>query len=365
MVVPYGDPSERAGLEERVRRGRVGARSHDPAAHARLRLRRRRSTTSTRRSPTSRAKPWVIENAICIHEEDYGILWKHVDLLGGRERGAAQPSPRRQLRLDRRQLRVRLLLVLLPRRQHPARGEAHGHRLADGDRAGHASRSSRTSSAEGVAAPHHQHLFNARLDFDVDGSVNDVHEVEAERVPPGPRQPVGQRVPAEVDPSRYARPTARRDMDAATSRAWHISNPDVRNAHGRPVAYRLVPTMSTPTMLAHARFVGRAARRLRAAQPLGDALRARRAASRGRVPEPARGRRRPSRVDRGGPFDRRHRHRLLVHVRRDALRAAGGLAGHAGRVLRLPPEPVGFFDHNPTLDVPRTTASTVTQTGGE
>ena len=25
-------------------------------------------------------KPWVIQNAICMHEEDYGILWKHVDL---------------------------------------------------------------------------------------------------------------------------------------------------------------------------------------------------------------------------------------------------------------------------------------------
>ena len=85
-------------------------------------------------------EPWVIENAICMHEEDYGILWKHVDLFGGTQRGAPQPAARRELRRDRRQLRVRLLLVLLPRRQHPARGEAHRHRVADGDRAGHAAR---------------------------------------------------------------------------------------------------------------------------------------------------------------------------------------------------------------------------------
>ena len=32
---------------------------------------------------TEHGKPWVIENAICMHEEDYGILWKHVDLWGG------------------------------------------------------------------------------------------------------------------------------------------------------------------------------------------------------------------------------------------------------------------------------------------
>ena len=40
-------------------------------------------------------------------------------------RGAPLAAPRRQLHRHRRQLRVRLLLVLLPRRHHPARGEAH------------------------------------------------------------------------------------------------------------------------------------------------------------------------------------------------------------------------------------------------
>jgi primary-amine oxidase len=28
---------------------------------------------------TSRGQPFTIKNAICIHEEDYGILWKHTD----------------------------------------------------------------------------------------------------------------------------------------------------------------------------------------------------------------------------------------------------------------------------------------------
>ena len=41
MVVPYGDPERAARVEERVRRGRVGPRPHDAAAHARLRLPRR------------------------------------------------------------------------------------------------------------------------------------------------------------------------------------------------------------------------------------------------------------------------------------------------------------------------------------
>ena len=41
MVVPYGDPERAARLEERVRRGGVGPRPDDAAAHARLRLPRR------------------------------------------------------------------------------------------------------------------------------------------------------------------------------------------------------------------------------------------------------------------------------------------------------------------------------------
>ena len=75
--------------------------------------------------------------------------------VGRAPRGAPEPAARRQLRLDRRQLRVRLLLVLLPRRQHPARGEAHRHRVADGDRSRHRPgvRDRRRARRRGAAPP--------------------------------------------------------------------------------------------------------------------------------------------------------------------------------------------------------------------
>jgi len=44
---------------------------------------------------------------------------------------------------------------------------------------------------------------------------------------------------------------ARRDTNAATSRAWKIVNPTATNALGQPTAYKLTPMMSTPTLLAH------------------------------------------------------------------------------------------------------------------
>jgi primary-amine oxidase len=104
--------------------------------------------------------------------------------------------------------------------------------------------------APGVAAPHHQHLFNVRLDLDLDGTANEVYEVDAETVPYGPDNPWGNAFRPAV--TRLDSETqARRVMNAATSRHWKVVNPHVTNGLGQPVAYKLVPTMSTPTLLAH------------------------------------------------------------------------------------------------------------------
>ena len=67
--------------------------------------------------------------------------------------------------------------------------------------------------APGLAAPHHQHLFCARLDLDVDGADNTVYEVEAETVPAGPDNPWGNAFRPTVDPPRHASSAARRDVE--------------------------------------------------------------------------------------------------------------------------------------------------------
>jgi primary-amine oxidase len=101
----------------------------------------------------------------------------------------------------------------------------------------------------GVAAPHHQHLFSARLDLDVDGTENSVYEVNAEPVPPGPDNPWANAFRAAA--THLDRElVAQRDMNAASSRSWRVVNESVMNRLGQPVGYKLIPTMSTPTMLA-------------------------------------------------------------------------------------------------------------------
>ena len=84
MVVPYRDPTP-----DHYRRtafdigewglGLMTTRSSSAATAS------ARSATSTRSSTTRTASRYAIKNAICIHEEDDGVLWKHVDDRAGAE----------------------------------------------------------------------------------------------------------------------------------------------------------------------------------------------------------------------------------------------------------------------------------------
>jgi primary-amine oxidase len=249
MVVPYGDASPVHGWKNAFDAGEWGlgrmTQSLTLGCDCLGEIRYFDATMAT-----EQGEPWVVENAICMHEEDYGILWKHVDLFGGR--GDVRRSRRLVVSfistvgnyeygfywyfyLDGNiQLEVKLTGIVSPMAIEPGAEPPFANVVA-----------------EGVAAPHHQHLFNARLDFDVDGRANEIYEIEAEPLPPGPDNPwmnafrqKSTRLDSEL--------RAQRDTDASRSRTWRVTNPDVHNALGKPVAYKLIPTMATPTMLAHA-----------------------------------------------------------------------------------------------------------------
>jgi primary-amine oxidase len=193
-------------------------------------------------------EPYTIENAVCMHEEDYGILWKHHDLQGDTS------EVRRSRRLvvsfiatvgnyeygfywyfyqdGTLQLEVKLTGIVSTMAITPGEQPEFANVIAPG-----------------LAAPHHQHMFNARLDFDVDGTTNSVYEVEAAPVPTGPDNPLGNAF-AEQATVLATEMAARRSTSGATSRHWRIVNHASRNRLGDPVAYRLLPTTSTPTLLA-------------------------------------------------------------------------------------------------------------------
>src|SRR6516165_2785849 len=197
-----------------------------------------------------KGKPHTRRNAICMHEEDYGILWKHVDMVSGRS------EVRRSRRLvvssiatvgnyeygfywyfyldGTMQLEVKLTGIMSTMA------------VADGDAGEHAK-----MVAPGLAAPYHQHLFNVRLDVEVDGPHNAVYEVDAvgSAAPGSPENPWGN-VFGTTSTLLETVLAARRDVDPGRSRMWRIANRSMHNAVGEPTAYKLLPG-STPTLLAH------------------------------------------------------------------------------------------------------------------
>lgn len=248
MVVPYGDPNPMHGWKNAFDAGEWGLG---------------RMANSLKLGcdclgeifyfdgvlATEQGTPWVVENAICMHEEDYGILWKHHDLQGNTD------ETRRSRRLvvssiatvgnyeygfywyfyldGNVQLEVKLTGIISSMAVPPGEVPEFASLVAPG-----------------LAGPHHQHMFCARLDLDVDGTANSVYEVEAERVAAGPDNPWSNAF-RQVATRLETEKAAQRETNAASSRCWKIISSDRKNALDQPAGYKLVPTMSTPTLLAH------------------------------------------------------------------------------------------------------------------
>jgi primary-amine oxidase len=188
----------------------------------------------------------TVPQAICIHEEDAGILWKHSDNWNGSR------ASRRNRRLvvsffvtvgnydygfywyffldGTIELEVKATGVVFTS-AHPGPGHPYASELAPG-----------------LGAPHHQHLFSARLDMMVDGPGNTVDELEAVAAPRSPGNAAGIGITQRSTRLRTER-EAQRLADNTTGRVWLITNPSVRNRLGGNVGYVLYPE-GKPVLLA-------------------------------------------------------------------------------------------------------------------
>jgi primary-amine oxidase len=188
----------------------------------------------------SRGNPLKIPNAICIHEEDHGILWKHTD-----RRLPDAPEVRRSRRLvvssvstvenyeygffwyfyqdGNIEFQIKLTGIL-------SLGTAgEGETLPHG-----------TMIAPLLYAPNHQHFFNVRLDFNLDGSANTVQQIDVLADPAGPDNPYHNAFRAHItDLANEQQAKAR--LNVETMRTWKIVNPSVKNAVGQPVGYKFFP----------------------------------------------------------------------------------------------------------------------------
>ncbi len=246
MVVPYGDPSEGSYRKNAFDIGEYGigtmANSLQLGCDC-LGTIKYFDVDLT----DSRGRPVTIKNAICLHEEDAGLLWKHTDWRTN------QNETRRSRRL------VVSLIATVGNYEYGffwhfyQDGSIHcdvkltGIMNTTSLKPGETSRFGNEIAPQ-VNAPFHQHIFAARLDPRVDGDANSVYEVNTASVPRGPENPHGNAFRAEE--TLLAREhSAQRSVNSGSARFWRIANTQQRNRLGRPVSYRLIPGENCPAFV--------------------------------------------------------------------------------------------------------------------
>jgi primary-amine oxidase len=202
-------------------------------------------------------EPLVIKQGICVHEEDFSILWKHWDFVDD------HTEVRRQRRLVISVIGTNLnydygyywyfYLDGSIEFEVKLTGVMQTKAVVDGSAGPYA-----RLVAPGLAAMHHQHLFNARLDMEVDGPRNSVQELDIVPAEEGPDNPYRTAIVTRTTPLRREA-DGRRQADAAVGRTWLITSADRRNAVGEPTAYQLVPQASPTLLAAPASSLGRRA----------------------------------------------------------------------------------------------------------
>ena len=183
--------------------------------------------------------PVTMPNVVCLHEEDYGVLWKHTDFRAG------VTEVRRSRRLvvsyiatvgnydygfywyfyqdGTLEYQVKMTGVISNGAALPGERPKWGALVAPQ-----------------VYGPIHQHFFNVRLDMMVDGPNNSVYEVNTVSDPSGPENPHDNAFHTEAT-LLATESQAQRVIDPFSARFWMIANPGSPNRLGDPVAYKLVP----------------------------------------------------------------------------------------------------------------------------
>jgi primary-amine oxidase len=243
MVVPYGDPEDTWSWRSAFDVGEYGFGANANPLEAGSDV-----PTDATFLPSVYVEPsgQVRENprALAIYERDGGLLWKHYnpELQRNESRRSIELVVAFGVTVENydyllyyvfkqdgsMEVEAELTGIMLAKGMMPMPGDHEEHELY-----GHV-------VSEGVLAVHHQHFFNFRIDFDVDGPRNSVLEMNSLPIPKGEANPVGNAFTMRMDPLTDES-SAQRDLSLAQARRWLILNPEQRNALGQPTGYALVP----------------------------------------------------------------------------------------------------------------------------
>ena len=241
LVIPYGDPSQGAYRKNAFDTGEFGLGNYTNSLTLGCDcLGEIVYLDAAVTTPNGSIKE--IPNAICMHEEDNGILWKHVDADGHTE-----------VRRGRRFVVSSIVTVnnyeygyfwyFYQDGTIEFEAKLTGIVLTVADAIGK-DHPSATELEPGLWAPYHQHILCARLDLDIDGEKNSVLEVESFAHPQGEKNPYGGAY--ETRETLFTKEKeSQRVIDPFSGRYWKIVNEQVKNHMDHPVGYKLIPGHTT------------------------------------------------------------------------------------------------------------------------
>lgn len=241
LVIPYGDPAQGAYRKNAFDTGEFGLGNFTNSLTLGCDCLGEISYLDVAVTE-SNGQVRTIKNAICMHEEDFGILWKHVDVDGHVE-----------VRRGRRFVVSSIVTVnnyeygyfwyFYQDGSIEFEAKLTGIVLTLADTPGKAHPSA-TEIESGLWAPYHQHILCARLDLEIDGANNSVVEVESFAHPVGEKNPYGGAYETRESILNTEK-NAQRLIDPIKSRFWKIINPNKKNHLNQSVGYKLVPGHTT------------------------------------------------------------------------------------------------------------------------
>lgn len=244
MVVPYGDPAENWVFRNAFDEGEYGIGRLTDSLESGVDV-PENAVFLDATFADDFGKPFVTPRAIAVYERDSALLWKHFEFYNNK----ADTRRGRELVVNSIvtvgnydygfnwifkqdgsiELEALLTGIMLAKGVRQAKDEGH-----------HGSGHSHLV-APFVAAPHHQHFFNFRLDFDVEEAAhNSVAEFNVSSLPPGPKNPHNNAFTMDLT-SFKTESEARRNMNLASSRKWVIHHANRTNALGQPLSWALIP----------------------------------------------------------------------------------------------------------------------------
>ncbi|MBC1223327.1 primary-amine oxidase [Nostoc sp. UCD121] len=187
-------------------------------------------------------EPYVMPGVIGIYERNNGMLWKHY------EYGTQRNDVRRSREL------VMTMTAAIDNYDYSinwifhqdgtleVQNELTGIVLAQGTAAQKQSEDDSYGRliAKNIFGVNHQHFFNYRLDFDVDGQANSVMEMNVKALPMDEKNPLGNAI-AITETPLTKETAAVRDLDLKSSREWMIVSADKKNSLGAAPGYMLMP----------------------------------------------------------------------------------------------------------------------------